>query len=88
MATNRFTEAAQKAADLTNKQLSKELANVGTLSSEEIDDLLPLKQDKEAFANLMKEVEAETNMDQKIAYLQNNIESAGKVAFTVLKALV
>ena len=40
------------------------------------------------FVNLMKEVEAETTMDEKINYLTNNIQSAGKVAFTLLKALV
>ncbi|MEM9821824.1 MAG: hypothetical protein AAF985_12160 [Bacteroidota bacterium] len=88
MATNRFSAAARKAADLTNKQLATEIAAVGNLSRDRIHELLPKKKDKQAFVDLMKEVEAETTMDQKITYLQDNIQSAGKVAFTLLKALV
>lgn len=88
MATNRFTAAARKASDLTNKQLATELASVGNLSRDKIHELLPKKKDKEAFVNLMKQVESETTMDEKISYLQNNIQSAGKVAFTMLKHLV
>ena len=88
MANNRFTKAAREAAQMTNKQLATELATVGNLNRDKIQDLLPKKKDKKAFVDLMKEVEAETTMDEKIAYLQNNIQSAGKVAFTLLKALV
>ena len=88
MATNRFSDAAKKASELTNKQLASEIASVGNLSRDKIHELLPMKKDKETFVELMKEVEAETTMDQKITYLQNNIQSAGKVAFTLLKALV
>jgi hypothetical protein len=83
----RFAEAAKKAANMTNKQLQSELSTVGTLDQNKIQELLPLKQDKQAFIELMKEVEAETTVDQKIAFLQNNVSSAGKVAFTLLKAL-
>ena len=49
MATNRFTDAAKKAADMTNKQLATELAAVGSLSRDQIQDLLPRKKDKAAF---------------------------------------
>ena len=88
MANNRFTKAAREAAQMTNKQLATELATVGNLNRDKIQDLLPKKKDKKAFVDVMKEVEAETTMHEKIAYLQNNIQSAGKVAFTLLKALV
>jgi hypothetical protein len=88
MATNRFTAAAKKAANLTNKQLASELASIGSMNRDDIQSLLPKKKDKQAFIDLMKEVEAETAMDEKIAYLHENIRSAGKVALTLLKALV
>jgi len=83
-----FTDAAQKASSLTNKQLGSELSKVGNLDEAKIEELLPLKKDKTAFIELMKEVTAETTMDEKLAYLQGNIQSAGKVAVTLLKALV
>ncbi len=83
MASNRFTEAAEKASSLTNKELGTELSKVGSLDEAKIAELLPLKKDKTAFIDLMKEVTAETTMDEKIAYLQKNINSAGKVAFTL-----
>jgi len=88
MATNRFTAAAKKAAKMTNKQLATEIAAVGTLNRDKIQALLPKKKDKQAFIDLMIAVEAETAMDEKITYLLNNIQSAGKVAITLLKALV
>ena len=88
MASNRFTEAAQKASSLTNKQLGTELSKLGNLDEAKIKELLPEKEDKKAFIELMKEVTAETTIDQKIAFLQGNALSAGRVAFTLLKALV
>ena len=85
---NRFKEAAAKAADITNKQLSDELAVVTQLSRDSIRKLLPRKSDKEAFIKLMAEVEADTTMDEKVTFLQDNIKSVGSVAITLLKALV
>jgi len=84
----RFADAAKKAADMTNKQLETELASIGKLDSVKIQELLPLKKDKKVFLDLMKEVEAETTMDQKIAYMQNNIASVGTMAVTLLKGLI
>jgi hypothetical protein len=88
LAENRFTNAASQAADMTNKQLGGQLGTLSKFSDEEINELLPLKQDKQAFMDLMKEVEADIVMDEKVAFLQNNIQSMGKVALTILKTLV
>ena len=88
MGTNRFSEAAKTAANLTNKQLSTQISSLALISQDKLNELLPLKKDKQAFVQLMNEVEADTTTDQKIAFLQNNVASAGKVAFTLLKALV
>ena len=88
MATNRFTKAAKDARNATNKELSEEIARVSTFSQEKLKELLPTKKDKEAFVLLMEQVEKETSMDNKIAYLQENIQSAGKIVFTLLKAFI
>lgn len=87
--SNRFTNAAKLAKDATNKQLADELAAISiSLNRDKIQELLPTKKDKEAFVDLMKQVEAETAMDEKVAYLQQNIVSAGTVALKLLKVLV
>jgi hypothetical protein len=88
MDSNRFTEAAINAREMTNKQLATEIATLTKFNREELNVLLPQKRDKEAFVELMKTVEAETSMDEKLAYLRTNLETAGKVVFTILKAVV
>jgi regulator of sirC expression with transglutaminase-like and TPR domain len=85
---NRFSSAAKAARDATNKQLASELASVSKFSRDQINELLPTKKDKEAFIQLMAQVEADTTMDEKLAFLTDNIQTAGKVALTLLKALV
>ncbi|MGZ5273934.1 MAG: hypothetical protein ACXWCA_06450, partial [Kaistella sp.] len=74
---NRFTDAAIKAREATNKQLADELSAISSLNREKIQELLPQKKDKEAFLKLMEQVEADTAMDEKIAFLQANIASVG-----------
>ena len=86
--SNRFTDAAIKAREATNKQLADELSAISSLNREKIQELLPQKKDKEAFLKLMEQVEADTAMDEKIAFLQANIASVGSVALKLLKALV
>lgn len=88
MHSNRFTEAAIRAREMTNKQLATEIASLTKFNREDLNILLPQKRDKEAFIELMKAVEAETSMDEKLAYLRTNLETAGKVVFTILKAVV
>jgi len=85
---NRFEKAAKEATQLTNKQLANELAMVSKLSRTSIIELLPKKADKKAFVALMEQVEADTTMDEKLTFLQDNLESVGSVALRVLKALV
>ena len=87
--SNRFEQAAQLARKATNKELASELAAISNgLSRESIQELLPTKKDKEAFIELMKQVEADTEMDIKMAYLEENLQSAGKVALKLLKVLI
>ena len=45
----RFAQAAKDAATLTDQQLVGEIAKLGTLSAVKVQELLPRKQDKEAF---------------------------------------
>ena len=84
----RYRTAARKARNLTNKQLGTELALLAPLSRTELNKLLPLKRDKQAFLDLMTHVESETAMDKKLAFLSKNLQTAGKVVFKVLKAFV
>lgn len=85
---NRYAAAARKARELTNKQLASEISSLGPLNRDRIQDLLPMKRDKEAFLALMKEVEAEKSMDEKLAYLKENLETAGKIAIKALGLLI
>jgi hypothetical protein len=82
---NRYAKAARAAANLTNKQLADELAKLGPASAAKLNALLPEKKDKTAFAELMAIVENETEIDNQIAFLSNNLQTAGKAALQVLK---
>jgi len=84
----RYREAAIAAKNLTNKQLADELAAISTFNREKVQDLLPEKKDKEAFIKLMEQVEADTAMDEKLAFLQDNIKTVGSVAFKLLKTFI
>jgi hypothetical protein len=84
---NRFSNAAKQAKDITNKDLATEISAISNFSRDKINELLPSKKDKETFVKLMEQVEADTTMDEKLAYLQNNLKSAGVVALQLLKAL-
>jgi hypothetical protein len=88
MPENRFAKVAKAAREATNKQLADELALVSTLKRDKINELLPTKKDKEAFARLMEQVEKDTTMDEKLAFLQENLQSAGVVALKILKVLI
>lgn len=85
---NRFTEAASEASNLTNSELADQIASTTKLDMETINDIIPLKRDKDAFAKLMEQVEADTTMDEKLAFLQDNIQTVGVVALNLLKVLV
>lgn len=84
---NRFSNAAKQAREATNKELATEISAISNFSRDKINELLPTKKDKEAFVKLMEQVDADTTMDEKLAYLQDNLKSAGVVALQLLKAL-
>jgi len=90
MATRRarYKAAGRKAKSLTNKQLGTELATLGPISKDKLDALLPRKRDKEAFLELMQQVEKDENMDENLAFLGNNLKTAGTVVFKILKLFV
>lgn len=85
---NRFAQAAKTAREATNKQLADQITAISTLHRDKLQELLPAKSDKEAFVALMAQVEADTNMDNKLAFLKDNLKTAGSVVFKVLKALI
>lgn len=78
----------RSARDLTNKQLASDIATFSKFTTQEIDRLLPAKPDKDAFLQLMAEVEKETSLDEQLNFLRDNIQTAGKAALQVLKFFV
>lgn len=85
---NRYRNAAIRAKNLTNKQLGEELTRLSPLNDNKLRELLPTKRDKEHFADLMTIVEKETAMDKQLAYLGENLQTAGKVALKLLKYFI
>jgi hypothetical protein len=88
MPENRYAKLGPKIRELTNKELAPELAKLSKLSVDHINELLPTKKDKEAFALLMAQVEAEKTHDEQVAFLEENVQVVGGVIFRLLKALV
>jgi hypothetical protein len=84
---NRYTRAARKARELTNKQLATELASIGPMDRDALQSLLPTKKDKEAFIELMSQVESEKDIEDKLGYLRDNLEKAGRMVFKLLEAV-
>ncbi|UCE23159.1 MAG: hypothetical protein JSU74_07580 [Candidatus Zixiibacteriota bacterium] len=84
----RFKNAARKARKLTNKQLADELAAITPFDRDRLRKFLPSPKDQKAFLELMEQVEAETVMDTKLAYLRQNLSTAGKVVFKVLRSFL
>jgi hypothetical protein len=84
----RYSAAARLAADLTNKELGAKIAVLAPVTNERIQTLLPTKRDKEAFVQLMMLVEAETTMDNQLAFLRDNLATAGKSALMALRIFI
>ena len=84
----RFTKAVEDASKLTDQQLATEIANLGALSRADVLQLLPEKRDKETFIQLMHEVESERGEAEKLAFLRDNLETAGRIAMKLLAVLV
>lgn len=88
MPNNRYSKAMRSAAELTNKQLGEELARLGPMNDAKLAELLPAKRDKEEFAKLLVLVEKEIAQDEQLAYLSQNMKTAGAVVFKLLKFFV
>ena len=86
--TNRFTRAAEAAAEKTNVELRDELARLTRLSEADIRRLVPTKEDKERLAQLLAVVGSARTENQKVAALRSSIETLGPVVVRVLKLLM
>lgn len=84
---NPFTEVAKQSRQSTNEALADKIAPLVSFSRKKVERLLPEKRDKEEFAKLMEKVEDETDMDEKLAYLETNVKTVGKVIIQVLRGL-
>ncbi len=88
MGKNPFKEIAEKSRETTNKKLANELARLTPITEEELKALLPTKEDKEHFAELMAIVKSASAENKKIAELGRSMERLGAVVVRVLDALV
>ncbi len=84
---NQFTEAAKQSRKATNEALACKIAPLVSFPQRKVERLLPEKRDKEEFIKLMKVVEDETDMDEKLAYLEDHVKTLGKVILQVLRGL-
>lgn len=87
---NRFTKAAQEAADLTNRQLEGKLNTLLTANAAQIQKLragLSTEQDRQNFDALIAHVNAEASQDRKLALLRSNLQTTGSVALKALSLL-
>lgn len=71
-------------AEMTNKELSAELAKLSPLTEEEVAKLLPRKIDKERYAQLLSIVQSSTSLNKKVAVLTDNFTELGGVAVKLL----
>lgn len=84
----RFSKAAREAADMTNKELAGRIAELTPITSAQLQELLPSRRDKEDFVNLMRVVEDETDLENQLNFLRDNLATAGRVALKALKLFV
>lgn len=84
----RYAEAAKLASELTDEQLAKEIAALVPFNLEKVQELLPQKQDKGEFLELMKKVEDETEMDKKLANLETNVQILGPAILKILRGFL
>lgn len=86
--TSRFADAAREAREATNRELAEELSSLVRLTEEDIERLLPRKQDKKDFAALMAIVSGATTNNTKVAALKEKFDEVGGVLLKVLKTLL
>ena len=80
-----YAALARAAADMTNKQLASEITDLNSMTRKNLEELLPTKQDKADFVELMKIVQKETHEDEAIAKVTGDAARFGKVIVRVLK---
>ncbi len=87
---NRFEEAAKKAAQITDDQLKNELNQIKEQNRKKLNELIPTlnTKDKKAFNELIKLVNADTDMDEKLAGVHDSLKSVFGISLKILKVLV
>lgn len=80
-----YAALAKQAAEMTNKELASEITDLSSMTRKDLAELLPAKQDKADFVELMKIVQKETDEDRAIAKVAGDATRFGKVIVRVLK---
>ena len=84
----RYAKAAERASKLTDKQRATEIAALVPFNRDKLQELLPRTRDKEEFLELMRVVEDETEMDEKLTHLETHVKTLGPVIFKVLRGFL
>ncbi len=85
---DRFDRIAAEVREKTNAILEEEIADLTSLSQNELSNIIPTKGDKERFAKLMAIVSASTAENIKAAKLIQNIDDLGEVVVRVLRKAI
>ncbi len=85
---DRFDRIAAEVREKTNAILEEEIADLTSLSQNELSSIFPTKGDKERFAKLMAIVSASTAENIKAAKLIQNIDDLGEVVVRVLRKAI
>ncbi len=72
----------------TNQELADELAKRTRLTTEQIQKLLPSKQDKQLLDELIKVVNSATSENAKVAALRENFAALGGTVIRILKTVI
>jgi hypothetical protein len=84
----RFERISREARESTNRALAGEISSLTFLTEDDVERLLPRKQDKETFGTLMAIVASRTDDNAKVAALRENMDAVGLVLVRILKLLL
>lgn len=84
----KYKDAADRAAQLTNEQLTMQISSLTKLKKEEIETLFPERADKERLGQLISIVKDATSENEQVSKLKDNIENLAGTAVKLLRFLI
>jgi hypothetical protein len=84
----KYKDATERAAQLTNEQLTIQISSLTKLKKEEIETLFPDLADKEKLDQLISIVQDSTSENEQVSKLKDNIENLAGTAVKLLRYLI